>query len=155
STLAVCSPPTVAGSSKSGWRNTFESSCGASPSARKPRPWSGLARIKLDDELHVDRERHGQGVRQFSHHRAARRLVDGEPGRRERQRSCQTMGNAVEGLAAFPQRDGLALAQAKARDVDLRAVDRNVTVADQLTGGRDRSGEAGPEHDVVESPLEE
>src|SRR3954451_17476156 len=119
------------------------------------RPVS-LLRVVLDDELlldrHVDLGPDRELVDEHPHPRRKRL----EPGGHH----ALAVGLAGDDEGRHLQRlltdvDHVVRGDLERRDVDLLAVDEEVTVHDQLAGVPTRPGEPGAVHDVVEAALEQ
>src|SRR5207344_1972616 len=124
--------------------------------ARLGRPHALLLGVVLDDQLLLDRDVDLGPDRD---------LVDEDPhptGDRLEPRGNDPL---AVGLASHDERghlqgllahvDHVVLADLERRDVDLAAVDPEVTVRDELTGVAARAGEAGAVDHVVETALEQ
>src|SRR6478735_2577113 len=126
------------------------------PAARATTDWRSLLGVVLHDELLLDRD---------VDLRPDRDLVD-EDAHPRRDDLHPRGGDALAvGLASHDQRgqlerllahvDDVVVGDLEGRDVDLLAVDQEVTVRDELAGLAAHPGEAGAVDHVVEAALEE
>src|SRR3954454_7065138 len=95
--------------------------------------WWGLLRVQLDDELFLDRRRDLVPLGEPQHLGVERVVVGLQPGRYSRRELC-CIADHVRGRAVRLDRDHVIWLHLVAGDVDAAAVDRPVSVADQLPG---------------------
>src|SRR3954467_6125035 len=114
----------------------------------------GLLGVQLDDELFLHGRRDLAALRGAQHLRGERVVVGLQPGRN----LCGQLGGIANrglGAPARLDRDDVALPHLVAGDVDPPAIDRPMTVADELAGLPPRGGEPEPPEHVVQPALEE
>src|SRR3954451_7778189 len=114
----------------------------------------GLLGVQLDDELFLHGRRDLAALRGAQHLRGERVVVGLQPGRD----LCGQLGRIPDrGLCrrARFDRDDVALAHLIAGDVAPPAIDRPMTMADELARLPPRGGEAEPHEHVVQPALEE
>src|ERR1700712_2125748 len=129
--------------------------------ARRLRPpvagaGTSLLRVELDDQLLGQRHLNLRALGKLVDEDALALADDLNP-TRDRAVACgltrQLERQCVQGLLANV--DDVVLRNAVAGDVDLLAVDGEVTMADQLTGHPTRAGEPGAVDDVVQPALQD
>src|SRR3954454_166967 len=136
------------------WESGTRASRDLLPTGEGPGSACSLLGVQLDDELLL----HGRDdlvtVGQAEDLGGQRVVVGLEPGRHRRDQLSRV---ATDGLGAGARLDGddIAGADVVRGDVDTAAVDRPVTMTDELTCLPARSREAQPHHDVVETGLEQ
>src|SRR3954454_21987988 len=136
------------------WESGTRASRDLLPTGEGPGSACSLLGIQLDDELLL----HGRDdlvtVGQAEDLGGQRVVVGLEPGRHRRDQLSRVANDSL-GAGARLDGDDIAGAGGVRGDVDTAAVDRPVTVTDELTCLPARSREAQPHHDVVETGLEQ